>query len=166
MAVTQSLFEDLRAQIGAERVAELGEVSALLIRRYALAIGDSNPLYHDLDYARSRGYCNVVAPPNLVPSLIEWGVGEPEGSLLVDGTAGEHLPGLSVSNVRVMGGGEEMEFYAPVTAGTRITQHATIADVSQRETKSGPMIIATYRNLYYAADGSLLLACRRTVLLR
>lgn len=166
MAVTQSLFEDLRAQIGAESVAELGEVSALLVRRYALAVGDFNPLYHDLDYARSRGYGNIVAPPNLVPSLIEWGVGEPEESLLVDGTAGEHLPGLSADGVRIMGGGEEMEFHAPVTAGTRITQYATLVDVAQRETRSGLMIIATYRNFYCAADGTPLLTCRRSVLLR
>ena len=33
------------------------------IRRFAEAIGDTNPLYLDEAYARARGYASVIAPP-------------------------------------------------------------------------------------------------------
>ena len=33
------------------------------IREYAAAVGETNPLHHDLDAAREAGYADVVAPP-------------------------------------------------------------------------------------------------------
>ena len=78
MAIDDELVEALRAQIGVERVRERGVVSALLIRRYARAIGDDNPVHYDSGYARRRGYEDVVAPPNLVSSITAWDEGAPD----------------------------------------------------------------------------------------
>jgi hypothetical protein len=33
------------------------------IREYALAVGETNPLHHDLQVARNHGYDDLVAPP-------------------------------------------------------------------------------------------------------
>ena len=33
------------------------------IREYAAAVGETNPLHHDLDAARAAGYADLVAPP-------------------------------------------------------------------------------------------------------
>lgn len=166
MSVDERLFATIKANIGATTRTELGEVTALHIRRYALAIGDDNPLYHDAGYARSLGHADVVAPPNMLPSIIEWGVGHPESELNVDGTTGEHLDGVDTTGVRTMGGGEAMTFHRPVVAGCRVTQTTTLADATMREGRSGPMIVVTYRNRYHDERGTELMTCDRTMLLR
>ena len=33
------------------------------IREYAAAVGETNPLHHDLEAARAAGYGDLVAPP-------------------------------------------------------------------------------------------------------
>ena len=33
------------------------------VREYALAVGETNPLYHHLDSARAAGHADLVAPP-------------------------------------------------------------------------------------------------------
>lgn len=166
MSVDQKLYEDIQKNIGQQTTTHLGEVTALAIRRYALTIGDPNPLYHDSEFARSAGYPDIVAPPNMIPSIIEWGVGSPEDVLNTDGTTGEHLSGVDTSGVRTMGGGESMHFHRPVVAGCSVTQLTTLTDVTMRDTKTGPMIILQYHNEYRDENNTQLLSCNRTMLLR
>ena len=33
------------------------------VREYAAAVGETNPLHHDVQAARAAGYADVVAPP-------------------------------------------------------------------------------------------------------
>ena len=42
-------------------------IGAAPIRQYALAVGDTNPLYRDPDFARAHGLRDVMAPPTLIP---------------------------------------------------------------------------------------------------
>ena len=42
------------------------EVDEYLIRHWCETLEDGNPLYLDAEYARSRGYRGVVAPPGSV----------------------------------------------------------------------------------------------------
>src|SRR5438067_10538092 len=56
--------------IGREYTAsETYEVSRELIRRFALAIGDANPAYADIEAAKSLGYPDVIAPPTFLTVL-------------------------------------------------------------------------------------------------
>ncbi|HEY3685327.1 MAG TPA: MaoC family dehydratase N-terminal domain-containing protein [Streptosporangiaceae bacterium] len=166
MSVDERLLADIRANIGVTQRTDLGEITALHIRRYALAVGEENPLHTDAEHARSLGYPDVVAPPNMLPSVIEWGVGHPEAELNTDGTTGEHLYGVDTSSVRTMGGGETMTFHRLVVAGSRVTQTTTLTDATLREARTGPMIIVGYRNQYHDEHGTELMTCDRTMLLR
>jgi acyl dehydratase len=167
MAADEQLLARLRDEIGVEHAEELGEVSAVLIKRYAAAVGDSNPLYTDREYARARGYADVVAPPNFIAAVINWSPGAPYDRLREDGTEADgHLPGVPTKGVRVMGGGEEMTFVAPVVAGTVVSRTTSLLDVEQRESSQGSMLVARYRDAYRDAAGSPLLDTIRTVLLR
>jgi acyl dehydratase len=166
VAIDERVVAAVRDHIGEEDVQELGVVSELLIRRYARAIGDDNPLYHDAGHARRAGLANVVAPPNLLPSIVDWGDGAPEDRLRKDGTEPEVLTGVPQSGVRVMGGGEEMEFHAPVVAGSRVLLRSRLEDVEERETRSGPMAIVKYGNVFESPEGEPYLTCMRSVLLR
>jgi acyl dehydratase len=167
MAVDEAVLARLEEELGVEHLEELGEVSAILIKRYAAAVGETNPLYTDVDHARSEGYSDVIAPPNFIAAVINWSPGAPYDRLREDGTeADAHLPGVPPKGVRVMGGGEEMTFERPVVAGTVVTRATTLISVSERESSQGPMLVARYRDLYRTAAGDPLLRTVRTVLLR
>jgi acyl dehydratase len=167
MALDESVRAGLEAELGVEHVEELGEISALVIRRYAAAVGDTNPLYTDAEYARAQGYADIVAPPNFIAAVINWSPGAPYDRLREDGTeADSHLPGVPAKGVRVMGGGEEMSFEAPVVAGTVVARTTTLVEVSDRDSSQGPMLVARYRDVYRDAAGGQLLHSVRTVLLR
>ncbi len=167
MAVDDALRAALEREIGVAHVEELGEISASAIGRYAAAVGERNPLYTDAEYARSRGHADVIAPPNFVAAVINWSAGAPYERLREDGTeADSHLPGVPAAGVRIMGGGEEMSFERAVVAGTLVTRTTTLAEVDERVSSQGPMLVARYRDSYRDAGGELLMSTVRTVLLR
>jgi acyl dehydratase len=167
MAVDDAVRTALEREVGVEHEELLGEISATLTRRYAAAVGDSDPLYHDAVYAKSLGYANVVAPANFLPGVICWSEGAPYDRLREDGTeADTHLPGVPAKGVRVMGGGEEMHFTRPVVAGTVVSRRTVLLDVTPRDTKQGLMLVARYQDEYVDERGQELLRSVRTVLLR
>ena len=167
MAVDDALRASLHEEVGVEHVESLGEISATLTRRYAAAVGERDPLYHDAAYAKSLGYADVLAPLNYLPGVICWSEGAPYDRLREDGTeADTHLPGVPAKGVRVMGGGEEMHFTRPVVAGTVVTRQTTLLDVTDRATRQGPMLVARYADRYVDETGDELLRSVRTVLLR
>jgi acyl dehydratase len=167
VTVDESVLAGLRHEVGVEHSEELGEVSAILVKRFAAAIGDQNPLYTDSTHARSCGYADVIAPPNFLTAVINWAPGAPYERLREDGTeADTHLPGVPAQGVRIMGGGEEMTFVEPVVAGTVVTRTTVLLDVTERTSSQGAMLIARYQDTYTGADGTALLESVRTVLLR
>ncbi len=51
-----------------------------MIGRYAMTIGATDPSHYDSEAARSAGYPDVVAPPNMLAAIAEWGIGTPEAA--------------------------------------------------------------------------------------
>jgi hypothetical protein len=45
-----------------------------------MTIGAADPSHYDPAAARSAGYADVVAPPNMLAAIVEWGVGTPRPS--------------------------------------------------------------------------------------
>jgi len=166
MAVDQTLLQTIRASIGSQSTHVLGEITPVLIRRYARAIGESNPLYYDAAFAQSQGYADIVAPPNLVTAVSVWDEGPSTDELRVDGTPAAALEDVPTEGVRVMGGGEDMEFHAPITAGTRVEERSTLIDAELRDGRSGPVIVVTHRHEFLDSHGHLLVTTTRKLLLR
>jgi len=167
VGVSVEVLEGLRGQIGATQRHELGEVTSMMIRRYARAIGETDPVHLDPDAARAQGYPDVIATPNMLVGIVGWGDGGAESELRADGTeVGEHLPGIPASGVRVMGGGEEMHFHRDVVAGTTVTQEIELIDVTDKQTKEGAMAVVRYQVAFSDGDGQPLLSSSRTVLVR
>ena len=145
----------------------LGTLDAVTIGRYAMTIGATDPAHYDPKAARAAGYADVVAPPNLLASIVEWGIGTPEAQLAPDGTPRDgELPLGGDLGLRVMGAGEEMELVNPVTAGTDLVLETTLEAVTPKQTRSGPCVFVTALNTFTSADGAVLNRNRRTVVLR
>jgi acyl dehydratase len=164
MAVTEQLVADIQKCVGDSSPEVRGVVDGLTSRRYARAIGETNSLYLDPDYAKSRGYADVVVPPNFLPSLMDWSDGGDESTLRTDGTPADDMEWIPLEGVRLMGGGEETIFHAPLVAGTEVVMTSALDDVASRESKSGLMLILKIRNDYRTAAGAPVLTSVRTVL--
>ena len=142
----------------------LGTLDAVTIARYAMTIGATDPSHYDVAAARSAGYADVVAPPNLLAAMVEWGVGTPETELGSDGTPHDGEIPLG-DGLRVMGAGEEMELVNPVTAGTEVLLETTLEAVTPKRTRAGTCVFVTALNTFLSAEGAVLNRNRRTVVL-
>ena len=91
------------------------------VREFAAAVGEENPLHHDLDAAREAGYADVVAPPMFA---VVFG-GRAMAPALFD-------PEVGIDFARMVHGGQEFVWDAPVVAGDEITTEVEVKDVSER----------------------------------
>jgi acyl dehydratase len=91
------------------------------IREYAAAVGETNPLHHDLEAARAAGHQDLVAPPMfavvyaaraLAPALFD--------------------PDVGLDFTRMVHGGQEFRWGPLVIAGDEITTSASVKDISER----------------------------------
>jgi acyl dehydratase len=91
------------------------------VREYASAVGETNPLYLDVEAARAAGYADVVAPPmfavvyssrSLLPALFD--------------------PEVGMDFARMVHGGQEFQWGELVVAGDEITTAAKVKDISER----------------------------------
>ena len=145
----------------------LGTLDPVTIGRYAMTIGATDPVHYDPAAARSAGYADVVAPPNLLAAMVEWGIGTPEDRLQPDGTPVDgDVPVGGGLGLRVMGAGEEMELVNPVVAGTELVLETTLEAVTPKQTRGGTCVFVTTLNTFRSADGAVLNRNRRTVVLR
>lgn len=98
------------------------EITRNDIRRFAYAIGDSNPLYHDREAARAAGYPDVVAPPTF---LISASTGGGDGGFIRE-------PDLGLNFAMVVHGEESFAFTRPVVAGDVLTLQQRIDDITAK----------------------------------
>ena len=61
------ITDEMRKAIGVESEPTVVLIEKEPIRRFAEAIGDPNPLYHDEEYAKKLGYRSIIAPPGFHP---------------------------------------------------------------------------------------------------
>jgi hydroxyacyl-ACP dehydratase HTD2-like protein with hotdog domain len=156
-------YTAVKPREGERDIHDLGVLDALTISRYALTIGARDPIHHDPEAAREAGHADVVAPPNLLAAIFEWGAGTPEENLAPDGTPRSDDPG---DGLRGMGAGEEMELLAPVVAGTHLICDEILDKVAYKDTRSGPCVFVTTLHVFRTADGTVLNRNRRTIVRR
>jgi acyl dehydratase len=158
----ESLLEKLgwKQHIGMETETKTGEpVQARDIRRYALAIDESNPEYYDEQAAKKGRYGKLAAPPG----FICWSIQDPKlekryDELGEDGLSNflgvpEFPDAWSLGWVRA---GEEYEFFKPVFVGDTISVKLKLLDVYEKQGRSGHLIFTTSEARYTNQNGELL----------
>ena len=91
------------------------------IREYAYAVGETNPLYLDVDTARAAGYGDVVAPPMFAVVF----AGPAITPALFD-------PEVGINFANMLHAGQEFEWGPLVVAGDEITTTTEVKDISER----------------------------------
>ena len=154
------LTEELKSYIGRQASytapEELGRAA---IRYFALALEDANPLYRDEDFARKTQHGGIVAPPTLVCETNQYMDQQPDE----DGYIG-HTWRLPVPGTRLIRGGNEYEFSQPVRPSDRITVNWWIADIYEKETRSGAMLFVVSEVKYTNQHDNLLAVNRETTI--
>lgn len=108
--------------IGKTYAPALYAVGREKIKEYAHAVGETNPVYLDVEAARAAGYSDVVAPPMFAvvysaPAL---------GPTMFD-------PELGLNLAMMVHGGQEFEWGPVVVAGDEITTTVSVKDISERD---------------------------------
>ncbi|WP_300681881.1 MaoC family dehydratase N-terminal domain-containing protein [Nocardioides sp.] len=138
---------EVAARVGTVAATATGDVYRRDWQRWAAAVGDLNPLWFDTDAARAAGYDDVVAPPLYVQYAI-LGV-TPMGDLRADGSSGAASGNLAFPDApRRMAGGESTTFLAPCYHGDTITMVRTIESIVDKQGRSGPFVLVTWRTTY------------------
>ncbi len=91
------------------------------VREYAAAVGETNPLYLNVEAARGAGYADVVAPPMFAvvyagPAVVQ-GLFDPE---------------LEIDFSHLVHSSQELRWGPLVVAGDEITTTASVKDISAR----------------------------------
>lgn len=166
-AESEPLITDAaRALIGLVTEVYLGEITLRAARRYAIAVGDLNPLYFDEEYARSSPYGGLIVPPNMLTAVRVWGAGAAEAELAIDGIPDVPEEKLPIRLQRRMAGGQELQYHRPVRPGDRITRRGHIVSLEERDGRSGRFVVALREDHYYNHRDELLVTCRETVIIR
>jgi acyl dehydratase len=97
------------------------EVTRNDIRRFATAIGDTNPAYHDVDAAKALGHTDLVAPPTFLITAGSAG-NDAGGGFFQD-------PDLGLKFEMVVHGEQRFELHRPVLAGDVLDGTVTITDI-------------------------------------
>jgi len=142
-------IEGLRNKIGVEREVGVYEIEKGMIRKFALAIGDPNPLWQDEEYARASQYGGIIAPPTFIPTI---------GFERIE----QELTSLSST---IFHGSTELECYQPVKPGDKITVTSRLANIRERQGKeTSKMAFMTFEISYKNQRQELVAKCRQILI--
>ncbi len=148
MAEDSLISEELKSRIGVEGKPRVYEIEKGLIKQFAQAIDDPNPLWQDEEYARKSKYGGLIAPPALVIAL-GWSDFQADGPRA---RAGLH-------------GGTDLEYYQPIRAGDTITITNTLIDAQEKDSRRlGKMAVFTYERTYKNQRQEVVAKCRQLVI--
>lgn len=127
------------------------EVEKGAIRRFAEAIGDANPLYHDEAHARSRGHASVVAPPTFATCFRP-----PEDPPWI----------AALDRRRIVAGQVSFELQRPIVAGMRLTCRLQFVGVDEKAGSKGRMELLHQAMQGFDEAGRLVFVAGRSTVYR
>ncbi len=151
--MSESLIPDeTREMIGQLLSAPVsGQITAAAAQRFALAADDRNPLYFDEAAAQAAGYRTTLIPP----VFLAWSLNPPRpvADVRVDGLYRGEGKRVSLNVKRVMFGGEEWEFLAPLYAGDTYTSETRLKSLEEKSGGSGLFVLQMTETTYTNQDG-------------
>lgn len=139
-----------REGVGTWSRAALNEIERGAVRRFAEAVGETNPIYLDPDAAKAQGYRDMVAPLSF-PFALRSNLG---------------LQEVAPSHRTVLSSDQQIESFEPLCAGDRVLVSSRIAELTQRPGNTGPLEFAVIEEEGRSPEGKLLFRTRRTLIVR
>ncbi|MEV0699639.1 MaoC family dehydratase N-terminal domain-containing protein [Saccharopolyspora sp. NPDC050389] len=118
--------------IGTKIPSHAADIERGRLRFFAKAIGETDPVYADVDAAKAAGHPDLLVPPTFLFCLD----GErTDGFSLID------LLGIDIR--RVLHGEQEFSYHAPIHAGDRLTFAGEITDVYSKKGGALEFVVRT-----------------------
>jgi acyl dehydratase len=139
-----------RSVLGVESAPISYDVEKGAIRKFAEAVGDGDPIYHDERAAQAAGFKTLIAPPTFLCTF-----------------RAQELPDLKLQFGRVrLNGGNEYEYYQPLYAGDTITITAKYTEVTERTGRTGNMVFVITELTFKNQHGAVVAKGRNTGIMR
>lgn len=146
------------------------------VRRYAQAIMNEDLIFSEKCPNNSR-YGGPVAPPLFpthmfrrpfgAPDPIQSNANNPDFDGIVAVTSSNSLPEIEpLKGYALLNGGSEIEFFRYARHGETISVQSRYADIIEKETSKGPIVLVITESEYRNEDGDLLIRTRRTTIRR
>lgn len=139
-------------------------VDPIAAQRFALAVGDLNPIYFDPVAAQAAGLPGLVAPPLFITSQNSWEAGPPTEELAFDGVNPKRFPGAISSERTTLGGSQEVEFRRPVLLGETLEVSVEQKESYEREASQGTLRIFVIEARFTDSAGELVAVARDSVI--
>jgi acyl dehydratase len=140
MTGSLSGIEKIKGKVGVAWKPRKYLIEGEMIRRFARAVGDENPLWKD----------GTIAPPTFILSI--------GFEQFVD-----DLMNLTRFNTVLMGS-TEIESYQPMKMGDVIAVVFKISHLRERKGPTGKMVFMTFDSSYKNQEGELAATCRQMVI--
>lgn len=147
----------VEGQLGRRERYHLGAIGPLEAARFHVTIQGAIP-----GAPRAADGIHPILPS----AILAWGDGPPESELLADGNAKETFAGVDLGGLRLMGGGQELEFHRPVEQGVELWMDVEVESVQVKEGRSGEFLAMRLKREFQDADAVLYTTCRETFLAR
>jgi len=125
-------------------------VTRIDIARFARATGETNPVHFDPAAAVAEGYPDVVAP-TMFPYVIRMHATTLGSPLEEDGSPSSDVPPLPTR--RAMAGETSMSVGAPIVAGDVITVRKRLADMYEKQGRSGALVFVVMDYIFMNQRG-------------
>lgn len=150
MNLKSLITEEMRAAIG--KPLDVGRpfvVEKGAIRNMAEAMNYLNPLYLDEDYAKSKGYSSVLAPPMFPTYDLRLGAFLDVLNFEFEIAAGLH-------------GSDDWEFIRDAHAGDVLTPNGKLLNLVEKDGSGGKMLLITSEITYTNQNGEIVAIYRPT----
>lgn len=125
------------------------------VREFAQAVGEKDPVYFDVDYARGEGLPDVLAPPTFTVTQI-WQVSREER---------EERLGANLDYKRVLHGEQEFSYRRLPFAGEVLKATMRISkDFTKEGKRGGRMRFVTYETVFSDAQDEEVLTAYYTLI--
>lgn len=157
-----AIGEELKRYVGKSERTDLGVMRKENFQRFAIAADNLNPVFFDEDSARNAGYPGVIALPIFLTAVRNWHPGPQQDALRPDGTTSHEFAFLPLEGLRIMGGGQDLEFHAPITDGMRVSMEMRLDGVEVKQGRSGALLLIRLTQTYRDDADRPLVTCRET----
>lgn len=140
--------------IGTEMPVKTADIERGRLRSFALAIGETDPIYSDVDAARAAGHSDLPVPPTFLFGL-GLGGGADDFAWLAD---------LGVDLRHILHGNQSFTYHAIAHAGDTVTLAPKIVDVFSK--RGGALQFIVRETGVRDADGNPVAHLRDTIVVR
>lgn len=138
-----------QSMIGKESPPVKNVVERIALRKFVEAIGETNPIYYDDEYARSTPYGSIIAPPTFCRTFHSGAI-----------------PGLRMPREGIIHGEQSYTYFKPLKPGDEVYCRSRLADVQEKEGRSGKMIFVTIEQDGRDSNGELFFTSSQVAIIR